>query len=168
MKRSRVLYEGLIAGLLGFAVVALAVGVLDVVAGRSFFHTPSLLGQVVIGGFGEPTPGVIEPGPVFAYNGLHMLVFLAVGMAVSWVVFEVELHPVLWYVAFFALMSLVLLSFLLLAVVARPHREELSAGVLVTANALGALAIGLYLHAAHPRLRTEVEEHGDPEVESEP
>lgn len=165
MDRSRLAFEGLMAGLIGYAAVVVLIAIFDVSSGRALFETPSLLGQVLIGGFGEPTPGAASPGPVLAYNGLHLLAFLAVGMGVTWLVFEVELHPVLWYGAFFAVMSIVLLSFLILSFVSEPHAELLPRLELLTANGAAAIAIGVYLHKAHPRLAAEVSEHGDPEYD---
>ncbi len=165
--RSRLLVEGLIAGWLGYVVVAVCVGVLDIVGGRSFFHTPSVLGQAVVGGFGPPAPGRIQAGAVFAFNGIHLLVFLLVGLVVTFVVFEVELHPVLWYAGFFALLALLLLSFFVLAVIAAPLRAELDAATLIVANTLAALSMGWYLATAHPRLLQRVREHGDPEAGGE-
>lgn len=163
--RARVLYDGLIAGLLGYAVVVVVVGALDVAGGRSFFHTPSLLGQIVVGGFGPPTPGVVAAGPVLAFNGLHLLVFLVLGLIVSFVAFEVELHPVFWYAGFFALLALLMVSFFVLAVVSMPLGDEPDPVTLVVANALAAFAMGAWLARAHPRLLQTIREHGDPELE---
>jgi len=163
--RARVLYEGLIAGLLGYLVVALAVAVMDLAGGRSFVHTPSLLGQSVVGGFGPPTPGTVAPGPVLAYNGLHLLIFLVLGLAVSFVVFEVELHPVLWYAGFFALLVLLMVTYFVVAVLSAPLEDGPYATTLVVANTLAAFGMGAYLAHAHPRLLEDVREHGDPEYE---
>lgn len=163
--RARALLDGLAAGLLGYLVVVLAVGVMDFAGGRSIFHTPSLLGQAVLGGFGPPTPGVVAAGPVLAFNGLHLLVFLILGLVVSFVVFEVELHPVLWYAGFFALLVLLMVSYFVLAVVSVPLGDEPDAATLVVANTLAAFGMGTYLSRTHPRLLQRAREHGDPEYE---
>lgn len=166
MNRSNVLWEGLVAGLLGYVTVVLVVGLLDALAGFSFFHTPSVLGRALFGGFGDPAGGVAA-GPVFAYNGVHLLVFLFIGMLASWIVWEVELHPVFWYVAFFAVMTLVLVTFLVLALVTEPLSGRLSRGTIVTGNAIAAVVVGTYLAMAHPRLRERIERGADPEYEEE-
>lgn len=163
--RRDVMVEGLIAGLIGYGAVVVIIAVLDLVGGRALFQTPSLLGQILIGGFGDPTPGVVEAGPVMAYNGLHMLVFLAVGMAAAWIVHEVELHPIIWYGAFFAVMTIVLVSFMVLSFVGQANADLLDRWPLIGANALAAVAIGLYMHRAHPALANMVREHADPEYE---
>ncbi len=166
VERSRFLFEGLIAGVIGYVGVVVCVGILDVVGGRALFQTPSLLGQILIGGFGDPTPGSVSAGPVFAFNGLHLLMFLAVGAAVTWLVFQVELQPVLWYGAFFAVMAAVLSSFAILSLVGEPNADLLPRSEFLLANGVAAAAIGFYLHRAHPRLLAKIQEHGDPEYDS--
>ena len=163
MERGRVVYEGLVAGILGYATVAITIGALDVLSGRPPLYTPSLLGQVVIGGFGPPTPGVVSPGPVFAYNGIHLLAFLVIGLIVSLAVWEVELHPPFWYAAFFALLATILVSLLVLALITAPLHGLISSTHMLIANALAAVVIGGYVHRAHPRLRERVARLGDPE-----
>ncbi|MDX1396244.1 MAG: hypothetical protein R3195_17825 [Gemmatimonadota bacterium] len=163
--RRDVMVEGLTAGLIGYGAVVVFIAVLDLINGRALFQTPSLLGQILIGGFGDPTPGVVVAGPVMAYNGFHLLVFLAVGMAAAWIVHEVELHPIIWYGAFFAVMTIVLVSFMVLSFVGQANAHLLDRWPLIGANALAAVAIGLYMHRAHPALGSTVREHADPEYE---
>jgi hypothetical protein len=160
---SRILLEGMIAGAIGYLTVVLVIGTMDLAGGRSLLHTPSLLGQILIGGFGDPTPGIVAAGPVLAFNGAHLLTFLVIGTVVAWLVLEVELHPVIWYGAFFAVLCIVLLSFLVLSLVEEPHSGMLRSSDLIVANALAAVAMGFYLHKAHPGLGKIIEEHGDPE-----
>jgi hypothetical protein len=153
----------MIAGSIGYLTVVFIVSVMDVIGGQPLFSTPSMLGQILIGGFGDPTPGVVAAGPVLAFNGVHLLTFLLIGTVVAWLVFEVELHPVLWYGAFFALLCAGLLSFLVLSLVGEPHSGHLRSSELIVANALAAVAMGFYLHKAHPGLAARIREHGDPE-----
>lgn len=162
---SRILLEGMIAGAIGYLTVVLVIGAMDVASGRLLLHTPSLLGQILIGGFGNPTPGIVAAGPVIAFNGVHLLTFLVIGTVVTWLVFEVELHPVIWYGAFFTLLCIVLLSFLVLSLIEGPHSDMLRGSDLMVANAIAAVAMGFYLHKAHPGLGEIIREHGDPESE---
>lgn len=161
--RSHVMLEGLIAGVIGYAAVAVCIAILDLIGGRALFETPSLLGQILIGGFGEPTPGEVAAAPVFAFNGLHLLVFLAIGIAAAWLVHEMELHPVIWYGVFFAVLSAVLVSFIVLSFVSEAHQGLLSQGALHGANAVAAVAIGWYLHRSHPRLGEKIRTFDQPE-----
>lgn len=163
MSTRRAFSDGLFAGVIGFLVMAASMAGLDVLSGRAPGHTPSLLGQVVIGGFGTPTPGQIAAGPLLAYNGVSVLAFVIIGIAVSLIVAEMELHPVLWYGGFFALLTAALASFLVLALVSEPWKADLSRTAIALSNGLAAVAIGGYLHRAHPGLAARVKAMGDPE-----
>ena len=66
--QSQVLYEGLVAGLVGYLTVALVLGLVDVFAGHSFFYTAAALGQAMFGGSAEAGESVVSPGAVFAYT----------------------------------------------------------------------------------------------------
>lgn len=59
--RRRVLADGLIAGSLAYAVVAVFISAVDLLGGRSPFFTASLRGEVLVGGADAPRAG-IEPG----------------------------------------------------------------------------------------------------------
>ena len=140
--------RGLVAGAIGYGVVVAAFAGLNVLSGQDVFLTPALLGQSLLG---ESTrPGVVEPAAVLVYNGLHLLVFLALGLAGTWLLFESELHPVIWYpalvlylVAFFHLVGFVL-------VLSAPAGEWIPAWAVVGASAAAGLSMVGYLLAARP------------------
>lgn len=164
--RERVLLEGLWTGLLGYGTVALSVGLVDALLGRSFFHTAALLGGALFGGASGPGGEVlVTPDAVFAYNGVHLVAFLLIGLLVAWVVFQVELHPVFWYAGFFVLLGAFFLSFVVISAIGGGRGGE---GVrwwsVLGPNVLAAAAMGAYLHRAHPRLWREVRVHPDPEA----
>jgi len=162
--QSQVLYEGLVAGLVGYLTVALVLGLVDVFAGHSFFYTAAALGQAMFGGSAEAGESVVSPGAVFAYNGVHLIAFLVFGFLVAWLVVETELHPTFWYVAFFIPLGV----FFFVTVVAAGFGEALGGALpwwsVILANVLAALAMGAYLHRAHPSLLRELKEHGDPNL----
>lgn len=158
---SRVLTEGLFAGLIGYGAVVLTLGLIDLVAGRGFFFTAAHLGRTLAAG--GPEAGVAA-GPVLAYNGVHLLVFLVLGTLAAWLVFEVELHPVFWYVAFFVVLGLFFMGFVLVTVLGDPRTGALPWTSILAGNLVAALGMGVYLHRAHPRLWAEVRRHGDPEL----
>lgn len=162
--RSNVWWQGFVAGLVGYAVVALFFGVMNVVSGESFFLTAALLGHSLLGTEVASAVEIVRPAPVFAYNGLHLLLFLAFGFAASWAVEEVERHPVLWYLVFFVFLAgffynVALVTLFTLPVAAR----AVPWGSIVAANLLAALGMGTYLARRHPRFRARVEARGDPE-----
>lgn len=86
-------------------------------------------------------------------------------MTVSWLVHEVELHPALWYGAFFAILSIVLIGSMTLALVTAPYGGPVPVRGLIAANVVGVVAVVIYLRRAHPALEEKIEEHGDPEYE---
>jgi len=74
-----VLREGIVAGLIGAAVVAIWFFVFDLLRGRPFL-TPTLLGSFVFFGVNTPTGLDPAPGPILGYTVLHGLAFVAFGI----------------------------------------------------------------------------------------
>lgn len=94
-----VLREGLVAGLLGYLAVVVVVALLDLVRGRAAFDTARVLGTAL---FGDPEG--TGWGPVFAWNGVHLLASLAVATLGAGLVLASEHYRGFWY---FALMALI-------------------------------------------------------------
>ena len=84
--------DGLFAGVLGGLVVAVFFLVVDTINGRPLF-TPSLLGSVLFQGARPESVTQVDIPMMFAYTGVHMLAFLAAGMAAAFLVAQVERHP---------------------------------------------------------------------------
>lgn len=159
--RARVLSEGLITGLIGYVVIVLFYGILNVVTGQSFFSTASHLGAGLV----SPSGANAQAGAVLAFNGVHVLVFLVVGLVAAWLVMQTERHPSFFVLALFigiAGLFAVLAAFLSFA--ARSG-VELPIGSVIAANLLAGAAMGAYLVKAHPRLWDEIRDHLDPETE---
>lgn len=75
--------DGIRAGLVGAATIALWFGVLDVLWGRPLY-TPTVLGTAIFrGGVGLEDPATLAPSleMVLGFTWIHMLAFLLVGMA---------------------------------------------------------------------------------------
>lgn len=144
--------QGAISGLVGYFVVALFVAMFDLVTGRGLFHTPGLFGATLFYGLTDPAQYQAAPGPVFAFNGLHLIVFLAIGVVASWLAEFAERGPHFWYIGtvFFMLVIGHLLGIALLA--AYPVLSAVPAWLLVAAGAGGFLAMALYLIVVHPEL----------------
>lgn len=161
---ANVWWQGFVTGLIGYAAVALFFGVANLVAGESFFYTAALLGHTLLGTDPAATGDVVQAAPVFAYNGVHLLFFLAFGFVASWLVEEAERHPVFWYLVFFAFLvgmfynvALVTLFTLPMASAAVPW------GTIVAANFFAGLGMATYLGRRHPGFTEAVETGGDPE-----
>ena len=90
-----VLREGIVAGRIGAAVVAIWFFVFDLLRGRPFL-TPTLLGSFVF--FGVNTPAGLAPsaGPILGYTVLHGLAFVAFGIVAATMMAMSEREPSLF------------------------------------------------------------------------
>ena len=155
-KTPPVLWQGFVAGLAGYAVVAAIFALTNLLAGRSAFYTAALLGQALL----EPGAALgevgIEPSAVFAYNGIHLLGFLVLGFAAATLLEILERFPGLWYLVLFVFVVGFVFQVGVVLLVAAPVAEALPWGSVFVANALAALATGLVLYVWHGRLPAEV------------
>lgn len=86
---ARVWFEGLVTGFLGYFTIVLFYGLLNLLIGRSFFHTAALLGRSLVEA--GPDGGIPDPaGAILAFNGLHLLA----GTAMAF--YLLKAHPRLW------------------------------------------------------------------------
>jgi hypothetical protein len=111
----RILREGLTGGLIAYLSVVVILGLVNALQGRSVFHTAAALGTLLVGG-AEGGPVIIEPGPVLAYNGVHLLGSVVVASFVALELFETERHHTLWYFFFMVLVAAVMYSISLFGV----------------------------------------------------
>lgn len=159
----KILTDGFWIGLIGYATVALTVGVLDVFQGRSFFYTPAVLGGVLFGSGGA----AVTPEVVFPYNGLHLLVFLALGMLIAVLIHEVELHPVAWFLAFFVILGLFFFSLAVIGAIGAGGGPGVPWTSILGGDVLAAVAIAIYVRRVHPGLWRVMRDESDPEAEGE-
>lgn len=150
--RARVLTEGLVAGLLGYVAVAVLFAALNVLAGRPVLHTAALLGGMLTGADVDPISPAIETGPVLAYNAVHLLVFLAVGLLGSLLVFAAERHTELWELFLLIFVAILMVTGITFGVLIGPAASVLSWWAVIGANAAAAVAMGGYLLYRHPGL----------------
>jgi hypothetical protein len=155
---SRVLKEGLIAGLIAYATVVLFFLVLNVVTGRPAFYTPALLGSALFYDLRDPANLVIGAPPIIAYNGLHILASVLIGTFVAFLVSVTERHPQLWYVIFMIFLAGFVYTVAAMGLLAGSIFPVISWPVIVIANLAAAFTAGIYLWKAHPRLRERIEE----------
>lgn len=152
-RRSDALWQGVLTGLVGYATVALLAGLLDVTRGHSFFFTASLLGEHFFYGLTDPSQVTVWPGAVFAYNGLHLVTFLFVGLVAAWLALMSEKGPEYWYVGIVMFLLIVLHAFGAMLLITEDMRavEPVWAIVLPTLVAWAAMAV--YLLRMRPALR---------------
>lgn len=149
--------EGLITGFIGYGTVVLLFALLNLLSGEGIFHTPSVLGSALfISGPGEPA--VAGPAPIIAYNGVHILISLIIGLGAAWLVFQAERHRPLWFVVFFVFLAGFIFSVVIVGVMAAEISELISWPIIVLANLLAGVTAGSYLWRRHRRLWTELRE----------
>ena len=153
-----VLAGGLVSGLIGYATVVVIVGALNVLMGRSLFHTAALFGSTMFYGLEDPGSLQIEAGPILAYNMVHVLTFLAAGMLASWLVSLAERFPAAQY---FILVILIFVAFHVFAALLLFAEPLLGGGAWLIVGVSGVVAAGLmgwYLLKTHPLLQQELKD----------
>ena len=79
----QLLAQGLLAGVLGHVTAAVVFAVANAMAGRPLLYTPAVLGASLFYGLTDPSQLEIRAAYVFAYNGTHLLVFIAFGLVAA-------------------------------------------------------------------------------------
>lgn len=162
-----ILQQGFIAGVLGYITVALSSAAMNLLSGHSPFYTVEALARGVFGTGAGPSVPATSIGPVIAYNGLHLLVFLVLGWVAAALISEVELHPRIWYMAFFIFLAGFLFTYASMLVLTVELTRTFPALQIVVANLLAAGVMGVYLARLHPALAATIRQRGDPEVHGE-
>ncbi len=151
--RTDTIWQGVLAGLVGYATVALLVGILDVALGRSFFFTAALLGEHTFYGLRDPSQAVVWPGAVFAYNGLHLVAFIFIGLVSSSLAFLAEKGPAFWYGGAVLFLVVILHALGALLLMTEDLRAVLPAWMIVLPTVVSGAAMATYLLRCHPRVR---------------
>ena len=148
-----VLNGGLFAGLLGYGTVVVLFALINVLAGQSPFYTPAMFGGVLFYGLSDPSALQITPGPVLAYNMVHVLAFLALGFVASWLVAKAERYPVFRYAVLFVL---IFVGAHIYAALLLFGQSLLTGGAwwqIGVVSLAAAVVMGWYLLRLHPALR---------------
>jgi len=150
----RIYQEGLVAGLLGAAVIAVWFLILDTTAGRPL-HTPTILGTAIFrGGQGLSAPESVPVSleMVVLYTWVHALVFCVIGGIAARLLAVAERQP---NVGFGILLVFVVFEFGFVVVTwffAQPVLQALTWPAVLGGNLLAALAMGAYFWRRHPTL----------------
>lgn len=159
--RARFFLESVAAGLIGYVTVAALFALLNLVEGRSVFHTAALLGTDLFYDLESPSQLTIAAGPVLAFNGIHLLAFLAAGAFMRWLTGLAERIPQGWYLMGGIFLIVMPHVFGLPIWFEGPVAAVLPIWYVVFATSAAALAMGGFLLAMHPRLRATMKEYGD-------
>src|SRR5215813_2407088 len=155
VEMSKLYQEGMLAGVLAAAAVAIWFLIVDVVQGRPLY-TPTVLGTALFrhgAGLAAPEPLAVSGEMVMMFTWVHGLLFAAVGGVAARLLGVVEQHPNLGF-GILLLFVVLQAGFTVVAVlVAQPVLQALAWPAILVANLLAAATMGLYLWWRHPNLR---------------
>jgi hypothetical protein len=147
----RIVREGVIAGLIGAAAVAILILVFDIASGAPL-QSPAILGSAILKGIRDPNLATVSAGTVVGYTIIHGLGFIVVGLIASYLVASAEREPamVLALLIFFAAFEVFFLA--LIAFWALPVLGVLAWWEILAGNLVAAAAMLYYFHRCHPEL----------------
>jgi len=156
------LWNSIYTGLIGYLAVAVFFIVLDPLLGRGLFYTPALLGSSLFYGLSDPSALTIRPGPVIAYNGAHLVVFLMLGLIIGELTYmSIRLRQQMWYLVTMLVILVLGHLYVALWVLTQPVRSALPIWMITVAGLVAVAAMVACLLVIYPQLRGElVEEDG--------
>ena len=151
---SRLYQEGIVAGVLGAAVVAVWFLILDTIAGRPLY-TPTVLGTALFrhgAGLDHPETLAVSFDMVVVFTWVHVLVFGVIGGVASHLLAIAERRPNLGFgvVLFFVIFEFGFVTVLM--VFAQDVLHALAWEKVLVGNILAAGAMAVYLWRRHPHL----------------
>ncbi|MDP3936836.1 MAG: hypothetical protein Q8R92_01725 [Deltaproteobacteria bacterium] len=152
-----IIEHGVVAGMIGAAVVAIWFLLFDVLL-REAFYTPSLIGSVIFQDLDVHLVTGVNTSMVFAYSGLHGAAFLIAGTVLAWMFSLVERNPQfgLVLVLLFLLFQSVIFGFE--AAIVPNLVGALGAWAVAMANLLSAVAMFWFLLRRRPRAMARLRE----------
>lgn len=148
-----VVMQGVAAGFFGFLTVGAVFAIANVLVGRSPVYTAAVLGANMFYGIADPSQMGTSLAPyVFAYNGVHLMAFLVLGMAGSWLAAVAEKGAMLWYPALFFFIFVAFHMIGGVQLLAEPVRAAVPMVSVWLAGALATMVMGAYLLRVHPHL----------------
>jgi hypothetical protein len=147
---SDVMLDGLFTGMIGALAVAVWFLILDLVAGRPLY-TPALLGTVLLHGGVAASQGiVVQPLEIAAYTAFHFVVFVAFGLAVSYLMTLFEKFPIMFFVLLVLALCLQVGFFVLNIALGTELTGMLRPWTVIVANVLAAAGMAFYQWKRHP------------------
>lgn len=140
---SRYLRDGLIAGLIGAALVAVWFLIYDAARGRPF-RTPALLGAATFQGVTDPAAVPTAAHLVVQYTVLHGVVFALIGVLIAYLIVSAQREPSRVLILFIALMCFEVFFLAVMTWLAHPVLDELAWWAILAANGLAAGGMLLY------------------------
>ena len=150
--------EGLAAGLLGAAAVAVWFLGVDLAGGRAL-ATPNLLGKVLLFWEANPTPD-LSRAAVVGYTVAHLLAFAGIGLLAAKLIRLATIRPYMRMALFLVLLFFEFFFALFAYAINQATGQQFPVGQVLAANLVAAVVMGFYLWRRHPALRRSV--HRDP------
>ncbi len=148
--------DGLLVGAIGYVSVALFFTLFDLLAGRGPVFTLNVLGKVMFRGARDAAilqlPIPADVGAMAMYNFFHLVVALAVGLFVTWLVEQVESRPERGIVVMVVILGGYVGTVLTVARLSAGIAPLLPFWTVVVVNTLAAAGGGFFLARAHPGL----------------
>jgi hypothetical protein len=146
--------EGIRAGLIGAATIAVWFAILDGLSGR-WLYTPTVLGTAIFrGGAGLDDPAALAPSleMVLSFTWIHMLAFLLIGIVAARLLLlaEHDSHAGFGIVLLFLVFEFGFLGACMLF--AEPVLQALAWPAIVVGNLLAAAAMGITFWRGHRQL----------------
>lgn len=146
-----VLREGVVAGLIGAATVALWFLIYDAWRGQPLL-TPALLGSAIFYGVSGGAGVQIAAGPVIGYTIVHLLAFIGFGIVAACMMVASEREPAI-FIAFVTLFGVFeVFFFAVLRTLSQEVLGTLGWWAILTGNFLAAIGMLWFLVRGHPEL----------------
>ena len=152
---SQLLQEGVVAGVIGAAVIAVWFLIVDVLNGQPLY-TPTVLGTAFFkGGVVTPERLGVDLETVLMFTWVHGLIFVVIGSMASWLLGIAERNP---QIGFGVLLFFVMFEFGFVAVCqafAEPVLHALAWPAVVIGNLIAAAVMAGYFWRHHPNMRID-------------
>jgi len=149
--KSRYLREGIIAGMIGAAIVAVWFLIYDAAQGRPF-RTPALLGAATFEGVKDPSSVPVAAHLVVQYTVLHGVVFAMIGVLIAYLIVSAQREPSRLLMLFIALMCFEVFFLALVGWLAHPVLGGVAWWAILVANVLAAAGMLTYFFVGHRAL----------------
>lgn len=154
MSANRTMRDGLTVGLIAYASVAVFYSMFDLLASRGTLYTVNLLGKAVFRGQRDPSilqfPIALDMASIFRYNALHLIVSLAIGLIVTWLVVRAERNPSQVHLVLLTIVAGFVVTILGVGLLTAPMRPLLPWWSIVVANSFAVILSGSYLLGKRP------------------
>lgn len=146
--------EGIVAGVIGAAVVALWFLVVDSLQGRPLY-TPTVLGTALFrggAGLGAPEMLPVSMEMVWMFTWVHGLLFVALGGVASWLLFLAERNPSYGFGILLLFVVFQFGFFVVAMLFAASVLHAIAWPAVLVANLLASAAMAAYFWRRHPTL----------------